>query len=501
MTIADTALGRLQGQTLLGCRVWKGVPFAAPPVGPLRFRPPQPPAPWAGVRAAVEFGPSCPQAFGTRGKPRTAAPRYSEDCLYLNVWAPARSDGPCPVAFWIYGGAFNAGSSNPYDPTHLVATGDLVIVTANYRTGPFGFVNFAALTHGDLHEGNVGLRDQIAALEWIRDHIAAFGGDPQRVTIMGESAGSISVALLLQCQAASGLFHGAIMASGATTLIHDREMSERLAHEYAQLLQIGEHAWPALQTAPPEALLRAQQRIAARYRRTIPAAPWFDGDLLPASPQDSLTAASARVPLLAGRTRDETRTFEILPGPPTLPMTRVEIAALIRDQLGERAAQDILRAYPRGRTGDRQISTDATFSMPTLHFAARHSEHSPTWLYRFDGRNPLVGAMHGIDLLYLWNMRGLLAFLARGGALKARRAALAQRYRAAWCEFIRSGTPGKDWPAYDTQTRMTRLFDLTDRILPDPDRDHREPWAGRDVFTGVSRAHSSEPHSSEPQSQ
>lgn len=492
MTIADTPLGRLQGQTLLGCRVWKGVPFAAAPVGPLRFRAPQRRSPWSGVRAAIEFGPACPQAFGTRGKPRTLPPRYSEDCLYLNVWAPANTSGPRPVAFWIYGGAFVTGSSNPYDPTHLVATGELLVVTANYRTGPFGFVNFAALTGGELKAGNLGLRDQIAALEWIRDHIAAFGGDPQRVTIMGESAGSMSVALLLQCAAARGLFHRAIMASGATTLIHDREMSERLAREYAQLLGVGKHPWPALQTVPPEALLRAQQSIAGRYPRTIPAAPWFDGELLPASPQASLDTVSASVPLLAGRTREETRTFEVLPGPPSVPMTRAEVAVLIRDQLGESAEQYILQVYPTGKKGDRQISTDATFSLPTLHFAARHSAHSPTWLYRFDGRHPLFGAMHGIDLLYLWNMRGLLALLARGGTLRGRRGALAERYRAAWCEFIRSGTPGEDWPAYDTQTRMTRLFDLADQVLSDPDRKHREAWAGCDVFIGVSRAHSSE---------
>ncbi|HTW75622.1 MAG TPA: carboxylesterase/lipase family protein [Steroidobacteraceae bacterium] len=493
MTIADTALGRLQGQTVLGCRVWKGIPFAAAPVGALRFRAPRPPSPWSGVRAAVEFGPACPQALGTRGRPRTLPPKYSEDCLYLNVWAPARSDGPWPVALWLYGGAFVAGSSNPYDPTHLVSTGELIVVTANYRTGPFGCVNFAALPGGEAHECNVGLRDQIAALEWIRDHIAAFGGDPQRVTIMGESAGSVSVALLLQCGAALGLFHRAIMASGTPTLIHDREMSERLAREYAQLLGIGAQPWPALQALPSEALLRAQQRIAARYPHTIPAAPWFDGALLPASPQASLDTVSAAVPLLAGRTRDETRTFEILPGPPSLPMTRAQVGALIRDQLGEAAEQHILQAYPTGRRGDRQISTDATFSLPTLHFAARHSAHSPTWLYRFDAAHPLFGAMHGIDLLYLWNFRGLLAFLARGGALKGRRAALAGRYRAAWCEFIRSGTPGEDWPPYDTHTRMTRLFDLTDRVLSDPDRAHREPWAGCDVCTGISRAHAPAP--------
>lgn len=490
MTIADTPSGRLQGQTVLGCRVWKGIPFASAPVGPLRFRAPEPLPGWSGVRAAVEFGPACPQAFGTRGKPRSLPPAYSEDCLYLNVWAPADdSQRARPVALWIYGGAFVAGSSNPYDPTHLVASGELLVVTANYRTGPFGFVNFAALSGGDPRQTNAGLRDQIAALEWIRDHIGAFGGDAQQVTIMGQSAGSISVALLLQCAAARGLFHRAIMASGATSMIHDRQMSERLAREYAQLLGVAEHPWPALQSVAPDALLRAQQRIAARYRRTIPAAPWFDGELLPASPQASLDTPSAQVPLLAGRTREETRTFEILPGPASLPTKRVEVAALIRDQLGEQAERRILAVYPSSRRGNREISTDATFSLPTLHFAARHSAHSPTWLFRFDARHPLLGAMHGIDLLYLWNARGGLAWLARGGALTGRRAALAERYRAAWCEFIRSGTPGEDWPPYDSGSRMTRLFALTDQVVPDPEREHREAWAGHDVFIGIARAH------------
>ena len=491
MTIAETPSGRLQGQTLRGCRVWKGIPFAAAPVGPLRFRAPRPLPAWSGVRAAVEFGPACPQAFGARGKPRTAPPAYSEDCLYLNVWAPADTGRPRPVALWIYGGAFLAGSTNLYDPTHLVASEELLVVTASYRTGPFGFVNFASLPGAPAHEANPGLRDQIAALEWIRDHIAAFGGDPRQVTLMGQSAGSICVALLLQCAAARGLFHRAIMASGATTMIHDRQMSERLAREYAQLVGVGEHSWQALQSVPPEALLRAQQRLGLRYRRTIPAAPWFDGELLPASPQASLQAVSAEVPLLAGRTRDETRAFEILPGPATLPLKRTEVAALIRDQLGEDAERQILPVYPRSRRGNRELSTDATFSLPTLHFAARHSAHSPTWLYRFDARHPLFGAMHGIDLLYLWNARGWLAWLARGGALAGRRAALAARYRAAWCAFIRSGAPGEDWPPYDAGSRLTRLFGLTDQVLPDPERNHRQAWAGRDVFIGIARAHPS----------
>lgn len=493
MTIADTPSGRLQGQTLLGCRVWKGIPYAAAPVGPLRFRAPQRLSPWSGVRAAVAFGPACPQAFGTRGRPRTNAPAYSEDCLYLNVWAPERASRPYPVALWIYGGAFIAGSSNPYDPVHLVAREQVIIVTANYRTGPLGFVNFASLPGGADRESNLGLRDQIAALEWIRDHIAAFGGDPHQVTIMGESAGSMSVALLLQCPAARGLFHGAIMASGATTMVHDQDMSERLAREYAQQLGVSENPWPALQTLPAHALLRAQQQMSGRYRRTIPAAPWFDGKLLPASPRASLETASASVPLMAGRTREETRAFEVLPGPPTVPMTRAEVAALIRDQLGNQAEQTILAAYPAGKAGNRQISTDATFSMPTLNFAARHSEHSPTWLYRFDARHPLFGAVHGIDLLYLWDIRGALARLARGGALKGWRAALAARYRAAWCEFIRSGSPGADWPRYESGSRMTRLFDRTDQVLADPEKAHREAWAGRDVFIGISRAHPAQP--------
>jgi para-nitrobenzyl esterase len=400
------------------------------------------------------------------------------------------SAGRTPVALWIYGGAFLAGSADLYDGAHLATSGDIVIVTANYRTGPFGFVNFGALPGGEELESNAGLRDQMAALHWIRDNIAAFGGDPQRVTVMGESAGSISIALLMQSLQARGLFHGAIMASGATTLIHDLEMSQRVARAYVKELQLGGDPLPKLRTVEATQLLLAQQRIGNRLRTTLPAAPWFDGELLPASPAESLATPSAPVPLLAGRTRDETRTFEILPGPPTLPLLREEVGRLLLDQLGEREGETILDSYPTGRKGRRQLSTDATFSLPTLHFAERHSQHSPAWLYRFDCRNPLFGAMHGIDLLYLWDAHGFLPMLARGGPLSGRRAELAQRFRSAWTNFVRTGSPGNDWPALDTTTRYTKLFDLEDRVVADPEKARREVWAGRDVFIGLSRAHS-----------
>jgi para-nitrobenzyl esterase len=486
--LVDTALGRLRGEHANDCLVWKGIPFAQPPTGEHRFREPQPPQPWVGVREARAFGPVCPQAFGGKAKPRVAAPEYSEDCLYLNVWSPALDGVRRPVALWIYGGAFCVGSANGYDAAHLARSGDIVVVTANYRTGPFGFVNFGSLPGARELDDNVGLRDQIATLEWIRDHIEAFGGDPQRVTIMGESAGSISVALLLQSARAQPLFHGAIMESGATTLIHDREMSERLARLYVDELGLGTEPRKQLQAVPPLALLLAQQKLARRFPKTLPAAPWFDGQLLADSPGQSLTTHSAPVPLLAGHTRDETRTFEILPGPASMPLTRAEVARLLYAQLGESPAEQILHAYPEDRSGRRQLSTDATFALPTVHFAERHSTHSATWLYRFDCRHPLFGAMHGLDLLYLWNMRGPLAALARGGMLRGRRAALAERMRRHWAEFVRTGSPGTDWPPFDTRDRRTKLFNLQDQVVADPDKARREAWASHDIFIGLDSA-------------
>src|SRR5581483_9337638 len=239
--LVETALGRLAGDRKNGISRFKGIPFAKPPVGPLRWRMPEPAQAWAGVRDATRFGFVCPQAptqletlMGlTVGEP-------SEDCLYLNVWTPACDNARRPVMVWFHGGAFviGAGSQGVYNGKHLAAR-DAVVVTANYRLGAFGFLNLRDATDGRAPgTGSEGLADQIMALQWVHDNIAAFGGDPDNVTIFGESAGAMSVSALLTAKTARGLFHKAIAQSGAGHIGYPREKSARVARAILDALDI-----------------------------------------------------------------------------------------------------------------------------------------------------------------------------------------------------------------------------------------------------------------------
>lgn len=481
-TLAHTALGGLQGLQDGGVCAWLGVPYAQPPVGARRFLPPEPAQPWQGVRSATGFGAACPQK--PIGGMKSLGPRLDEDCLTLNIWSPAADGKKRAVLVWIHGGAFLLGSARVYTGAHLAQQGDIVVVALNYRLGVFGFVNFGEALGDERITSNLGLRDQLAALQWVREHIAAFGGDPERVTIAGESAGSVSVSLLLHCEPARPLFHGAIMQSGALTLIHDREKSLSTAQAYVELLNV--RSLHELQSLPVQALQQAQATVHQRQGGSVPAAPWFDGTLFPASLDEARQASTAPVPVLAGFNRDEIRFFEMWRGVLDQFVSRERMAELLRAQLGNAAAQRILAAYPATRAGERQLGTHMSFGMPTLHFAERHAQRSPTWFYRFDLGHPLMGAIHAIELFYLWDMPGMLPLMLRGGPLWGRRAALAQRLRSHWIHFVREGRPGDDWPAFDVERRATMVFDRHDAVRDDPERERRLAWAGLDGSPGRS---------------
>jgi len=477
--IVETIAGTVAGTRADGVRRWRGVPYARAE----RFAAPQPVPPWAGVRPAARFAPQCPQLFGSKSRlMQVKAPDFAEDgCLALNIWAPDREpDRPRAVLVWIHGGAFTVGSANIYDGAELSRTGDIVVVTINYRVGVLGFVDFgAAIDRPDL-PSNLGLRDQIAALQWVHDNIAAFGGDPARVTIAGESAGSMAISLLMVCREAWPLFHGAIMQSGALSLIHDRRKSARTAKRYAELLRVDPKpgALERLKAMDLRVLLEAQGRINAQEKGGIPAAPWFDGDLLPGSLQAALSHPHAPVPLIAGSTREEVRLFELLPGD-ILPTTWSQLESLVTTLLAPEAAARVLGAYPRSKVGRRALGTDLMFAIPTRQFAETHArQQHPTWAYRFDYRHPLMGAYHAIDLLFLWPGRGLRVALARGGRLRGKRRALAERMRGYWASFTRSGSPGAGWPRHGLEDRRVLLFDRTDTVAANPDADRHTAWDG-----------------------
>src|SRR5438046_376202 len=265
----DTPSGRLAGERSGDVFVFRNIPYAKPPIGPLRWRMPEPAEPWAGARDATRFGPICPQAptqvetlmGGSLGE-------QSEDCLYLNVWTPGCDGVKRPVMFWIHGGAFviGAGSQGIYNGAHLAAR-DCVIVTINYRLGAFGFLNLTDATDGQLPgTGTEGVADQILALRWVKQNIASFGGDPENITIFGESAGAMSVVTLMSLPVTGGLFHKAISQSGGGHIGHDRERSARAAR--ALLAELGATPGGAanLSEIPHTALVQAQIALLADSR-------------------------------------------------------------------------------------------------------------------------------------------------------------------------------------------------------------------------------------------
>ncbi|MFT3803799.1 MAG: carboxylesterase/lipase family protein [Burkholderiaceae bacterium] len=263
--IVQTRYGQLKGLQDRGVQVFRGVPYAQPPTQGLRFRPPQPPQPWTGVRDAREFGPVAPQYAGlTSLAVKFLVGPADEDCLYLNIWTPAADAGRRPVMVWIHGGAFilGAGSQSLYDGAALAQRGDVVVVTINYRLGALGFLRLKELSDGRIPAtGNEGILDQIAALEWVRDEIASFGGDPGNVTIFGESAGSMSCATLLGTPRAQGLFHRAILQSGSANFLSSREAATEVAEALLHEMGMSPDEVDKLAEIAPDRLVRGQQRL------------------------------------------------------------------------------------------------------------------------------------------------------------------------------------------------------------------------------------------------
>lgn len=430
-------------------RVFRGIPFARPPVGPLRWRAPERPEPWEQVRACAAFGPACPQPripiFGVMGP-------TSEDCLYLNVWTAAKDAGAkLPVMVWIHGGsyAFGAGSLPLYDGAALARRG-VVLVTINYRLGPFGYLAHPALSaESGRGSGAYGFLDQVAALEWVQRNIAAFGGDPGCVTIFGESAGGGSVTGLLVSPLAKGLFHRAIAQSGvlfAQPLAAAEASGERLAEE------LGCDSLEALRARPADALLKAAAVSMNIFGEgAFRFGPVIDGHLLPADPVE-LMARQHDVPLLLGSCADEGSIF-VVSSPEGASKAALERAAtgLFGDQ-----APRVLELYPveqdaQARAALSRLVADAYFIAPIRAFArARADLRSPTFLYHFTRVSPgarllRLGAHHAAELGYIFGTLNPM------GTNQDDRA-LAERIAAAWVRFARAGDPNGEglpaWPAY-----------------------------------------------------
>ena len=478
---AQTAAGRVAGDSVNGLHVFRGVPFARVPG---RFKPPVPLDPWPGVRDATEFGPAAAQnrdrleaIWGERLDPG------SEDCLTVNVWTPGL-DGRRPVLVLIHGGAFIIGSGRwPWmDGTRLARRGDLVVVTFNYRVGVFGYLDLPEYPGS----GNVGLLDQVAALEWVRDNIAAFGGDPAAVTVLGQSAGAISLCALLATPRARGLIPRAWCMSGAGNFVRTPEYAARITAKVQKL------AGGDLAAVPTARLSEIQHQLMNRpdFLGELPFGPVVDGHVLPAPPLHAIAhGAAADVPLVAGTTREEVRLW-VLYNPMLNWIPPAALRKWLRS-LGLRFGEiDALyrAAYPLANKPQLSmaIATDALFWMPTvrlLEAQARHRPDTRTYLFAWqtEANGGQLGACHAADMPFLFgNLDAPGARRLVGSA--PGEAAVSDTMVNALLAFVRTGDPNHagipEWPPYRPEERSTLVFDKKCEVISDPHPDVRAAWAG-----------------------
>ena len=494
--VVETSNGRIEGARAPGYESFLGIPYAAPPLGPARFRAPGPVEAWSGVRSACAFGPAAPQLPSPLENVLGAPPLVSDEggCLTLNVWTPRADSGRRPVMVWIHGGAFVTGSgSTPwYDGARFAAHHDVVVVTINYRLGVLGFTFLAELAGPDYQgSGSVGIQDQAAALGWVRDNIVGFGGDPGNITIFGESAGGMSVGTLLALPEASGLFHKAILQSGAASNAMEPEQATEHAIALLDALGLEPAEASRLSDLPLEALLEAQGKLALAYaERGMMFQPVVDGQVLDRRPLDAVSGGSAAgMPLLVGTNLDEWNLF-----------TAMDPRFSATDDAGlEKAARGLFGsggpaavATYRGRRPEATpaelvsaMTTDNVFRVPAIRLAeAQQKAGGSVWMYLFDWPTPAwggrFGSCHALEIPFVFdNLHQPGASMFVGDEPPA---GLAVTMNAAWAAFARHGRPGgtgmEEWPPYEPGSRSTMVLGLATGVREDPMGEERALWDG-----------------------
>ncbi|WP_267616225.1 carboxylesterase/lipase family protein [Gordonia bronchialis] len=510
MTLLDSKVTTVNGivegargkRTRRGTISWRGIPFAAPPVAGRRFRAPEPAPNWPGVRDCTAMAKAAIQEKRfTAVAPGKFAP-MSEDCLTLNVYSPdSVSSKPRPVMVFIHGGAYILGTAATplYDGSFLARSRDVIVVTVQYRFGPFGYLDLGAYaTYDRPFDSNCGLRDQVAALEWVRDNIAAFGGDPANVTVFGESAGGSSVLSLLSAPAAQGLFVRAIAQSPAPELTVDQDLARLYADEFVRILRDPqrrnttlerteapiepEEAQRLLSIANPTELLRAGSHLMSFTMKVgapdpIPFGPVVDGSYLPRSPLDAARAGTTHpVPLIIGTNREEGQLFSKLWN--VLPETEQALLKVTDDE----TRREIAALYQGGDRDLIRLAGDAIFWAPMTAFADGHSAVAPTYVYRYDYETRILkatgfGATHATELFSVFG--AYRAPMGVGLAVGAWRASgrVIDDVQTRWTGFARTGDPGIGWPAYTTGDRKVLVINDPDRVVTDPDAQRRQAWS------------------------
>jgi para-nitrobenzyl esterase len=495
---AETAFGNVRGVEVEGIKIFKGIPYGASTAGHRRFMPPVNPAKWTGVRDALEWGPSAPQrepganrAASSLAVAAAGLPSESEDCLRLNIWTPQTGGNTKrPVMLWCHGGGFSTGSgSSPVtDGTNLAKRGDVVVVTINHRLNILGYTSLAALGGEEFAQtGSAGMLDIVHALAWVRDNIAQFGGDPGTVTIFGQSGGGRKVATLLAMPSARGLFHRAIIESGATIKLVAPEQAAIVAGELVNTLGLTQPKVRDLQQLPLDRIMSAYFAVVRKMnvdQMTQGFSPVVDGKVIPAHPfHPTASAVSADVPVMLGSTRTELTSSA---DEQAFSLSEDGMRGRIHDLLGDHAASviDVYRKSNPGATPSDiyfLIASDHRYSGPVMKIAERRAalRKGPVYLYYFRWETPVDGGRlrspHTIEIPFAFDNVTIAKRLTGGGPDAV---ALADKVSDAWIAFARTGNPDTPklprWTPFNATDRPTMVFDTKSRVENDPIRDARQ---------------------------
>jgi len=497
-TVVSTKSGKVEGSYEGGQYIFKGIPYAAPPVGDLRWMPPQPVKPWKDIRPAKQFGPIAPQNTMPGGFIMQAPQAQSEDCLFLNIWTPGPDDAKRPVMVWVHGGAFIMGSSSDamYDSDKLIKRGNIVLVSINYRLGMLGFLRLKDVTGGKIPAtGNEGLLDQVMAIKWVKENIAAFGGDPDNITVFGESAGSMSIACLMVMPEAKGLFRKAILESGAGNVAVPKEEANRCGDLFLKVSGIRKDDTKAMRGLTPAQLLEMELKIRMASAgpdggtRVTSHYPIIDGEVIPDVPDKLARKGAAKgITCIIGSNLDEYTLFAMM-DPGFAKLTETDVKKKLTVTLPASGADELIKVYGKAiqKRGEpatpanimTAINTDLMFRMPSLDLVeAQRDNKTPVYSYIFTWNSPAMGgvfkACHALEIGFVFGKYDA-AFCGTGPEADK----LSECMQETWLAFAKTGNPSckciGEWPEYGSQ-RMTMVLGKDSHVEAAPFEAERAVW-------------------------